>query len=173
MQIEILETHGILHIDSSEFLFDLEDLFLIQSRNWRIDKDGYLVCSYYYAGKLQITRFHRLIMKAKKGQFVDHINKNRNDNRKQNLRCCEFSENDRNRGVYSTNKSGVTGVSFDSKRGMWFANISFNHRTYFLGRYKFKDDANRARLKKEIELFGDFAPQKALWNTYNIERRCV
>ena len=27
--------------------------------------------------------------------------------------------------------------------------------------------------KKEIELFGDFAPQKALWNTYNIERRCV
>lgn len=43
-RIEILPTHGILHIDTSEYLFNLEDLHLIQSRNWYPDKDGHLVC---------------------------------------------------------------------------------------------------------------------------------
>lgn len=50
-------------------------------------------------------------MHAKAGEIVDHINKNRKDNRKRNLRRCAFNENDRNRGLYSTNTSGVTGFS--------------------------------------------------------------
>lgn len=40
-KIELLDTYGILYIGTTEFLFDLEDLPLIQSRRWYRDKDGY------------------------------------------------------------------------------------------------------------------------------------
>lgn len=164
MQVEVFDTYGILHLKTSDFLFSIEDLHLIKSRNsWYEDKDGYLVCGYYYAGRFQVSRFHRLVMRAKPGQCVDHINKNRKDNRRHNLRCCSFNENDRNRGVYSTNTSGVTGVFFDKERNQWHASISFNCRRFYIGRYHSKDDAIRARLNKEVELFGEYAPQRALW----------
>lgn len=169
-RIELLPTHGILHIGASEYLFDLEDLHMIQSRNWYPDKDGYLVCGYYYFGRYQVSRFHRIVMHAKPGEIVDHIDKNRKDNRKRNLRRCAFTENDRNRGLYSTNTSGVTGVFYDKERGMWLANISYNGKRVYIGRYKFKEDAVRARLSKEIELFGEYAPQKALYETYQGRR---
>lgn len=39
-----------------------------------------------------------------------------------------------------------------------------------IGRYKFKEDAVKARLSKEIELFGEYAPQKALYETYQGRR---
>ena len=114
MTVELLNTYGILHIGVAEFLFDLDDLPIIKGRDsWYCDKDGYLVSSYFYCGVRRFVRFHRLVMHAKPGQFVDHINKNKADNRKENLRCCQRSENDRNRSIYITNTSGVSGVFFD------------------------------------------------------------
>lgn len=114
MTVELLNTYGILHIGVAEFLFDLDDLPIIKDRDsWYCDKDGYLVSSYFYCGVRRFVRFHRLVMHAKPGQFVDHINKNKADNRKENLRCCQRSENDRNRSLYSCNTSGVAGVYFD------------------------------------------------------------
>lgn len=116
MTVELLNTYGILHIGVAEFLFDLDDLPIIKGRDsWYCDKDGYLVSSYFYCGVRRFVRFHRLVMHAKPGQFVDHINKNKADNRKENLRCCQRSENDRNRSLYITNTSGVSGVSLISK----------------------------------------------------------
>lgn len=158
-KVELLSTHGILRIGTTEFLFDTEDLPLIEDRSWYQDKDGYLVsCN----GRRRFVRFHRIVIKAREGQFVDHINKNRADNRKCNLRCCRRAENDRNRGIYSTNTSGVTGVYFDKQRNKWVASISFDKKRTFIGRFATKEDAIQARLKKEAELFKEFAPQRAL-----------
>lgn len=50
-KVEMRGTYGVLHLDSSEFLFDAEDLPLIESRNWYRDKDGYLVSCYYFSGR--------------------------------------------------------------------------------------------------------------------------
>lgn len=158
----LLATYGVLHLDESEFLFDIEDLPLIESRSWYKDKDGYLVSCYFFNGRRRFVRFHRIVMRAKPGQFVDHINKNRADNRKQNLRCCMMSENVRNRSAYSTNTSGVTGVYFDKQRKKWVASISYNKKRILIGRFASKEDAVLARLEKEAELFKEFAPQRAL-----------
>ena len=80
-------------------------------------------------------------MHAKPGEIVDHINRKRFDNRKKNLRVCQYSENDRNRGLYSTNKSGVSGVHFDKRRSKWVAAITYNRKKIFIGRFISKDDA--------------------------------
>lgn len=73
----------------------------------------------------------------------------------------------RNRGLLSTNKSGITGVHYDKQRNKWTASITYNCKKLFIGRFELKEDAIRARLFKEIELFKDFAPQKALLEVYN------
>jgi len=160
--IRLLSSHGVLQLAATEFFFDLEDLPLIESRSWYRDKDGYLVSCYYFNGRRRFVRFHRIVMKAKPGQFVDHINKDRADNRKCNLRCCWRAENDRNRGTYVTNTSGVTGVYFDKQRNKWVASISYNKKRTLIGRFASKEEAVRARLEKEAELFKEFAPQRAL-----------
>lgn len=161
-KVKLLDAYGTLYIGASEFLFDIEDLPLIESRVWYEDKDGYLVSCYFFNGRRRFVRFHRIVMDAKPGQVVDHINKNRADNRKCNLRCCKRVENDRNRSTYSTNTSGVTGVYFDKQHGKWAASISYNKKRILIGRFATKEDAVRARLEKEAELFKEFAPQRAL-----------
>lgn len=169
MWIELLDTYGILRIKTTEFLFDLEDLPLIKGRDsWYCDKDGYLVSSYFYNGVRRFVRFHRLVMHAKPGQCVDHINKNKADNRKKNLRCCERSENDRNRSLYSCNTSGVAGVYFDKQRKKWVASITYNHKKFYLGRYAVKEEAVLARLTKEVELYKEFSPQRELLESLNL-----
>lgn len=160
--IKILIDYGILYLDNVEFYFDIEDLPLIQSRSWYKDKDGYLVSCYYYAGQRRFVRFHRIVMNAKEDEAVDHINHKRTDNRKRNLRVCKRAENDRNRGLYATNTSGISGVHFDKKRNKWVASITYSHRRIFIGRFLYKEEAVKARLVKEAELFKDFAPQRAL-----------
>ena len=160
--VELFGTYGVLHIGLSSFLFDLDDLPIIESRSWFVDKDGYLTSRYYYLGVLRIIRFHRIIAHPKPGQRVDHKNRNRADNRKQNLRCCSFSENNRNRGLYSTNTSGVTGVVFDKKRKQWMATIMHDHKRIFIGRFPNKSDAIKARLETETRLLGEFAPQREI-----------
>lgn len=165
--IETFDTYGVLYVDESQFLFDLDDLPIIQSRTWHKDKDGYLVSYYFYKGKRKYVSFHRLVMNAKHDQYVDHINKKKYDNRKQNLRFCTRTENIRNRGLYSTNTSGITGVHFDKRRKRWVASITYENKRIFIGRFYSKEDAIKARLEREVSLFGDFAPQKELWEQIN------
>lgn len=160
--VRIYNSYGVIRVNGCDFLFDLEDLPLVNSRQWYVDKHGYLTSSYYYNGRRCFASFHRLVMHAKKGEFVDHRDRKKFDNRRNNLRVCRPEENNRNRGLRCTNKSGVTGVFFDRERGKWTADISFNHKRIFLGRFENKEDAIKARLEKETELFGDFAPQRLL-----------
>lgn len=159
-RITILGTYGVIYVGGAEFLFDLEDLPLIESRNWFVDKSGYLASCYWFGGARRFAWFHRIVMKAEQGQTVDHINQERWDNRKKNLRICSHAENDRNKGLYSSNKSGYTGVHYDAQRKRWVASITYNRRKILIGRFIVKEDAIQARLAKESELFKEFAPQR-------------
>lgn len=165
--IRLFDNYGIIFVNDTPFYFDSEDLSVVQSRSWYKDKDGYLVHSYFYCDQRRFVRFHRLVIKAPPDKTVDHKNLNRADNRKKNLRVCERAENDRNRGVYATNTSGITGVHYDCKRAKWVASITYNSKRVFIGRYEYKEDAIMARLTKEVELFKEFAPQRALLEDIN------
>lgn len=73
---------------------------------------------------------------------VDHINGNKLDNRKHNLRVCTHAENTKNR---SPNKnpgnSRFKGVDFQKRSGTWRARITVNYRKIYLGDFRTEVDA--------------------------------
>lgn len=79
-------------------LFDSEDLNIIENNKWHfsVTANGKI---YVKNGKREFL--HRLLLKAQKGQIVDHINGNTLDNRKKNLRITTSSGNNKNRKGYS------------------------------------------------------------------------
>jgi hypothetical protein len=86
---------------------------------------------------------HRLIMDAKKGQEIDHINRDRLDNRKANLRFCTRFENYINSKPLCREglSSRFPGVCFDKRRHRWFTQIKRNGKKYFLGYFDLEEEA--------------------------------
>ncbi len=99
---------------------------------------------------------HRVIMNAPKGKVVDHINGDRSDNRRSNLRICTQAENVRNQSIKSNNKSGYKGVHWDAPRKKWHAHITKNNKTLFLGRFKEIKEAVQAYNEASIRYHGQF-----------------
>jgi len=97
----------------------------------------------------KLVELHRWIMQPEDGKYVDHINKNTLDNRRQNLRICTNSANLRNSHLNFNNKSGHNGIYFDKSRNKWLAQIKVNYKQIFLGRFKDKNRAILARKKAE------------------------
>lgn len=81
---------------------------------------------------------------------TDHINRDRTDNRRCNLRECTRCENMQNCGIPSNNTSGVLGVS-RLKSGMWSAGIARNRHKRHLGRFCTLAEAADARRAAELE----------------------
>lgn len=103
---------------------------------------------------------HRIIMNTPNGSFTDHINGDRLDNRKQNLRLCTYQNYNRNRRVADVNKSGVTGVYYSKTNNKWVAQIKNNGKIINLGFFENIEDAGLIRLKAEQILFKEFSPNK-------------
>lgn len=96
---------------------------------------------------------HRLAWLHVHGYFpennIDHINRNRRDNKINNLREVSQSCNLRNKVFSDKNTSGVTGVSWLKRRGKWQSYITANKKRHPLGTYGSFDDAVCARLSAE------------------------
>lgn len=67
---------------------------------------------------------------------VDHISRNKTDNRPCNLREVSHSCNQRNAGVRESNTSGIKGVYWHTRDACWVANISINSKSKPLGYHK-------------------------------------
>lgn len=114
---------------------------------------------YAYSNKQENKKrimMHRLIMNDPKGKYIDHINGDKLDNRKENLRICTNSQNLMNRGKSFNNKSGYKGVSKRSDYG-YRAEIRLEGKKYYAGSAKTPEEAARMYDKKCIELHGEFA----------------
>ena len=113
--------------------------------------------------KSQKEYLHRVILERLlsrpllKGEVVDHINMNKLDNRRENLRVATRSQNQENRGMPRNNKSGYKGVSWVKKDKKWTARIKHNKEAYSLGFFKTPEEAYQAYCDKARELHGEFA----------------
>ena len=92
-------------------------------------------------------------------KVVDHINHNKLDNRKINLRICNNKQNVRNSSSSKNNNLGVLGVGVRPS-GRYRARIMVNRKEIALGTYDTLEEAKKAREKGEKKYFGDYAPFK-------------
>lgn len=136
--MEIITSNGYLIILSNE------DYYLVSKWKWTKDKNGYAVRN---TPKKQIS-IHQQIMGYKEGFVIDHINRNKLDNRRENLRFVTRSGNNLNRPVDPRNKTGFNGIS-KCKTGSYRVRIS----TKELGRYKTLDEAIRVRQEAVFPYF--------------------
>jgi hypothetical protein len=88
---------------------------------------------------------------------VDHINRNRLDNHRANLRICLNAENRRNQKAQSGGYSRFKGVTWHKRDSKWLAHIRYETKLHFLGYYKVEEGAARAYDKAALQYFGEFA----------------
>jgi hypothetical protein len=112
-------------------------------------KDGYVRNS-------KNKYLHRLIMDAPDDMCVDHINGDKLDNRKENLRICTNQQNQMNKAKYKNNKSGFKGVSFDKPTNKYKAQIMIDGKKKHLGRFDDKLDAYKAYCDACIKYHGEY-----------------
>ena len=109
--------------------------------------------------KRRYELLHRLVIGAKKGEVVDHINKDTMDNRRENLRIVTVAQNAWNRKKQAgrcPNTSGFIGV-FKTPKGRFSASISINNKSFRLGVYDTAEMAAMAYDRKALEVRGHFA----------------
>ncbi len=99
------------------------------------------------------TTMHQIILGKRKGKVIDHINHDRLDNRRQNLRYATKSQNAMNRGSIT----GITKVLRANGVEKWVAQIMVNYKHISLGVFMDKQDAINARKQAEVKYFGKFA----------------
>lgn len=132
------------------FICDKKDESLILAGTWFLNNSGYA------RAKLSTGRsvlFHNLIIPNSNDVFCDHINGNRLDNRRENLRAVSRKQNSINKGTYSNNTSGHKGVSFNITNGKWQAYISKDCTDIYLGVFSNIEDAIKVREIAEAKLF--------------------
>ena len=121
-----------------------DDVFLsVSSFRWYVDNKGYP-----YQEKTGRNRLflHQFIM----GEYpdgkseIDHINGDKLDNRRENLRFCTSQENRNNRRKYKNNRSGVLGVQWHKLGKKWMARISRNQKPVYLGLFSTIEQAREA-----------------------------
>lgn len=139
--------------ETAKAIIDSSDVKLARKYKWYLSNNGYAITRINRKKQLFL---HRLIMNPPNDMQVDHINRNKLDNRRCNLRICTHQQNLFNTKIRSDNTSGVTGVSFDNKREKWRARIYANKKDMHLGYFDTFEDAVIARYKAEKKYFGDF-----------------
>jgi len=100
------------------------------------------------------TPMHFLVL----GQNIDHKNRIRLDNRRDNLRPASKSQNAANSSkMNAKSTSTYKGVCWKSREQKWSAQIIKDGRYYYIGVFNSEINAARAYDKKALELFGEFA----------------
>lgn len=118
---------------------------------WHNGGRGYI--SAYINGKT--VMLHKLLYPEI--SKIDHINRNKLDNRSCNLRPCDRSQNKANSAKQSDNTSGFKGVTLKKETGKFQASIRANGVRYHIGSFPTAIEAAKAYDAKAKELFGEFA----------------
>ena len=137
-------------------LLDLEFDGIAKSRCWQYHKQGY---ASGWNKKLNKNEYmHRVVMNAPEGMEVDHIDGDKLDNRKMNLRICTKSENSFAKNLTKDgHTSKYRGVTWNKKRKKWIAQIMINQKRINLGGYNTEEEAAQVYNKYAQEHFGQFS----------------
>lgn len=138
---------------------DYEDL---KQYSWNVTKTGYARRTTWADGKPGAEYLHRRIMKAPKGSDVDHIDQNRFNNQKSNLRLATRSQNMANLALHKKKSSkskykGVSQMANTKLKKRWIAYIKKDYQHIHIGYFKTEQEAAHAYNQFAEQMFGDYA----------------
>lgn len=133
------------------FFTDAKNIEELKKHSWFKYANG------YYGTLIQKKQIgvHQLLKGIHKGKVIDHINRNKKDNRLCNLRIVDKSQNAFNTDLRINNSSGVTGVRYRKDTNRWTAEIKKHGKKHCLGCFATIEEATEARRKAEILYYGD------------------
>lgn len=132
-------------------LIDKDSYELVKDRTWCVKTDdGYVYNSH------SSTYLHRLVLDVEKEFDVDHINQNKLDNRKCNLRKCTKAENNRNVKKGITNTSGYKNIYWRENRNCYVVRVKLNGKMHCKHCHTI-EEAIEYRNKLLKELHGEFS----------------
>lgn len=149
----IMELCNRKHEPVAETIFDIEDYHKVKKNRWNLSHYGYAKCI-----KLKTCLHNFVLRESPDAEMpVDHINGNKLDNRKCNLRICTRSQNAMNAQISKGNTSGYKGVCLDKASGKWVAAINPGGKKKSLGRHQQIQHAAKAYNNAAIKVFGEYA----------------
>lgn len=136
---------------------DDDDFERLSKISWNLHPNGYAQ-GVINVGNRQVKVFmHRLVNETPKGMHTDHINGDKLDNRKSNLRTCVHRENQRNRGKAVRTSSKYKGVYWHGRDQKWVSRIVNKGKKIHLGYFDNEVDAALAYNEAAKQMFGEFA----------------
>jgi hypothetical protein len=139
-------------------IIDDDDFLRVSKNRWQLSDNGYARRTIKVKGVYKGLLLHRFILGITDRKiWTDHINQNKLDCRKSNLRACTASQNKQNIGVRSHNVSRYKGVEYRKDDGRYTVRIGIDGKMLCLGSFKNPIDAAKAYNEKAKELFGEFA----------------
>ncbi|WP_064199119.1 HNH endonuclease [Brevibacillus brevis] len=113
---------------------DIEDYEKVKPHTWQISRNGYV----YTKLEGKIKYLHRYLLKVNGDEIVDHINMNKLDNKKSNLRLCSIMQNSFNTGKPKSSLREFTSIYKGLKKvsNGWNVRIGINGTVYHLGVYE-------------------------------------
>jgi hypothetical protein len=139
----------------SDDMYDELNQFKWYARWSKCTKSYYAVRNIQLEDKRTSHAMHRVIMNHP-DKFVDHINRNSLDNRRENLRTVTKSQNQMNRRINRKSKSGYKGVSWDKKAGKYMARIGIDKKVIFLGYFTCPKEAHKVYVEASNNLHGEY-----------------
>lgn len=128
-------------------LVDAADAHVAELR-WSFDRDGYVVRKVWEGDKCRTVSLARVLLGLKRGDSrkADHINRDKLDNRRGNLRVATDAESAQNKGSYRGSSSAYRGVYWHADSQKWKAAVRLNGRKHYLG--AFDDEAEAAEVAR-------------------------
>lgn len=132
------------------------DLWKAKGKLWSKCSHGYAVAYHRRPdGSETKISLHRVVLPPSEGKIIDHINRNKLDNRRENLRIVTYSQNGMNRGANYDSPSGFKGAIEES--GKFVSKIKVEGKSVYIGTFSTAEDAAKAYNVKAIKYFGEYA----------------
>lgn len=135
-------------------IIDGENINKVSEHKWCLDKHGYAVSAWREKGKTINKKLHHFVLNVKNIE-IDHINRDKLDNRKANLRIVTRSQNNMNSNK-PRRANPYRGVHWDKSKNKWMAQIKFDGQHIFIGRFIDPLEAHNIYKQFAEQLFGEF-----------------
>lgn len=150
-------------LTKGKFAFvDDEDFGFLNRFVWKFTSEGYAVTTFTVSpGERKEISMHRFIMNPYTSLTIDHVNNEKADNRKENLRVATRQQQCFNRAARGKT-SRYKGISFRKKEKKWEVRICKDGKVKNLGMYFSEEEAATIYAAEAKKLFGDFAWKKQM-----------